>query len=312
MTLHRVYGLTIDTHVPFGPLLDPGASVAVDWTVRWRDEPVDLDAEPEGVRIVEAESWPSYRSGAQVVVWSTGHGRFEIDLEARTISVALFERNEEVARLLLRGVVMSVVLELEALPVLHANAIDVGGDAIAFTGPQGAGKTTTTTALCATGFALLTDDVVPLERIGGVLGSRSGLTDLRLRPAATPLLDLFPNPGDTTTSIDGRVVLALPPHPKEWLPLHSVLVPWPSDDHTGEDRVEPISRHEALITLLGAFRVPGFQDQQLANDRLAIVGEVLRTLPVGRLLMPRRELWTPDDAAACRAAVEAWHAEVRA
>jgi hypothetical protein len=67
----------------------------------------------------------------------------------------------------------------------------------------------------------------------------------------------------------------------------------------------------APAALLGAFRVPSFQDQELARGRLAIVGDVLRELPVGRLLMPQRTFWTSDDAAACRAAVESWHAEVR-
>jgi len=311
MTLHRVYGLTLDTDIPFGPLAgDHGGDV--DWTIRWNDDGVDLEAEPAGGRMVDSDYWPSYRHEHEVTIWARRHGRFDIDPGRRTIAVALFERNPDVAALLLRGVVMSMILELESLPVLHANAIDVCGSAIAFTGPQGAGKTTVTTALCAAGLTLPTDDVVPVERHGGVLCSRSGLTDLRLRPAAAGLLDLFPSNGDPTFSIDGRTVLQLPPHPAERLPLHSIVVPSPSDDHTGDDRIEPIERREALAVLLGAFRVPSFTDQALAQARLAIVSAMMQELAIGRLLMPVRPEWNHDDAVGTRAAVERWHAEVGA
>jgi len=307
MSLHRVYGLTLDTDIPFGCAVSADDRIPIDWTIRWNEAEVDLDARPEGAPVSASMYWPSYAQGDTVVIWQPDNGRFDIDRSRRTITVALYERDTDVAALLLRGVVMSLILEFEGLPVLHANAIEVGGEAIAFAGPQGAGKTTITTALCAVGLPLLTDDVVPIERIGGRLGSRSGLTDLRLRPAAAGLVALFPSADEPFESVDGRTVLQLPPHPAGWLPLHSIVVPTPSADHLGPDRVEPLDRLASLSMLLATFRVENFQDPQLAAARLAIVSALLSEVPVGRLLMPRRATWTLDDAASARAAVEQWH-----
>lgn len=307
MSLHRVYGLTLDTEIPFGRAISADDRTPVDWTIRWNETDVDLDEQPKGELVAAAVYWPSYAQGDTVVVWQPDNGRFDIDRRRRTITVALYERDLDVAALLLRGIVMSLILEFEALPVLHANAIEVGGEAIAFAGPQGAGKTTVTTALCAVGLPLLTDDVVPIERIDGRLGSRSGLTDLRLRPAAAGLVTLFPSVDRPFESVDGRTVLQLPPHPAAWLPIHSIVVPTPSADHQGPDRVEPLDRLASLNLLIGTFRVENFQDPRLAAARLSIVSALLAEVPVGRLLMPRRAGWTIDDASSVRAAVEQWH-----
>jgi len=311
VSVYRVYGLSLDTQIPFGQPVPGGADVQIDWTIRWIDGDVDLDECPTGARIVDAVYWVSFASGDTIVIWEPGNGRFEIDRVRRTIGVALYERNDAIAALLLRGVVMSMILELEGLPVLHANAVDLEGEAVAFAGPQGAGKTTVTTALCAAGLRLLTDDVVPIERHDGRLCSRSGLTDLRLRPAAAGLVAMFPDAPESFESVDGRTVLQLPPHPAARLPLHSVIIPSPSRDHVGDDRVEPVDRLASLTLLLGTFRVEGFKDPSLARGRLAVVSELMNEVPVGRLLMRRRTEWSLDDAAGVRAAVEHWHDTVR-
>ena len=62
----------------------------------------------------------------------------------------------------LLGPVLAFVLRLRGVVTTHASSVSVDGKAVAFIGPQGAGKSTTAAALLARGCNVLTDDVVPI------------------------------------------------------------------------------------------------------------------------------------------------------
>ena len=62
----------------------------------------------------------------------------------------------------LLGPVLGVLLRLRGIICIHASAIAVGGYAVAFVGPAGAGKSTTAAIFARRGCAVLSDDVVAL------------------------------------------------------------------------------------------------------------------------------------------------------
>jgi len=89
---------------------------------------------------------------------------------------------------ILKSILPELIHQREQL-ILHANAIEVFGSAVAFMGESGAGKSTMTAALCKLGHKIVSDDVMVIDFIG----TRSpvvfsGLTQLLLwSEAATAL-----------------------------------------------------------------------------------------------------------------------------
>lgn len=69
----------------------------------------------------------------------------------------------ELLRLPLLGSVLAMALHQRGLLVLHASAVSIGGEGVAFIGWKGRGKSTTAAALFGRGHELLSDDVVALK-----------------------------------------------------------------------------------------------------------------------------------------------------
>jgi hypothetical protein len=88
---------------------------------------------------------------------------------------------EDAATYLL-GPVLGLLLRVRGATCLHGSAVSVGDSAIAFVGPEGAGKSTTAAALAQQGFPIVSDDVVALAEVSG---------DFQVHPAY-PYLCLWP------------------------------------------------------------------------------------------------------------------------
>ncbi|WP_144096684.1 hypothetical protein [Croceicoccus sediminis] len=68
--------------------------------------------------------------------------------------------------LFLAGSIHSAVAAINGYTALHASAVEVDGKAIAFTGPPGAGKSTTAAAMRARGLAIVADDTLVVDMAG--------------------------------------------------------------------------------------------------------------------------------------------------
>ena len=92
---------------------------------------------------------------------------------------------ESLIRLPLLGMVLAAVLQQRGLLVLHASAVAFNGDAVAFLGASGWGKSTLAATLYARGHPLVADDLVAVD-----LGGREnpivlpGFPQLKLLPEA--------------------------------------------------------------------------------------------------------------------------------
>lgn len=70
---------------------------------------------------------------------------------------------EKLWRLGLLGAALAVLLYQRGKLVLHSSAVDINGNAVAFVGNKGDGKSTMSAALCKAGHKLLVDDTVAIN-----------------------------------------------------------------------------------------------------------------------------------------------------
>ena len=108
-----------------------------------------------------------------------------IDAEAQTTEACL--------RLFIMGIGMATILHQRGRLVLHASAVLIKGQAIAFIGASGYGKSTMAAALRARGHDTLADDFVAIaiDALGRVTMAHGG-ADLRLWPESAAWLGLDP------------------------------------------------------------------------------------------------------------------------
>lgn len=86
------------------------------------------------------------------------------------------------------GPILGFVLLLRGVTSLHASAVVVDDQAVAFLGPPGAGKSTTAAAFARLGFPVLSDDIVALEDHEESFLVNSGYPWLRLWPSSVESL----------------------------------------------------------------------------------------------------------------------------
>jgi hypothetical protein len=80
------------------------------------------------------------------------------------------------------GSALSYWLERQGFPALHASAVAIDGQAVAFLSRHGGGKTGLAAALMQSGVPLLSDDILPIEEIAGTFHARPGYPQMRMWP----------------------------------------------------------------------------------------------------------------------------------
>lgn len=125
-----------------------------------------MDAEPDvriGFGAIDApEAGPGYSATPHGTLLSVASvGRYLIRRDEVVVEAApgASERN---VRLYLLGSAMGALLHLRGLLPLHANAVDLGGRAVAFAGHSGAGKSTLAAWFHDQNYPILADDVCVL------------------------------------------------------------------------------------------------------------------------------------------------------
>jgi len=155
VTRARLFGLTLESQLPLPALQPAEEGATTDVRITCRAFNGDAQVEAEGIRF-------AVRDGREIL----------IDAPSGTP-----ERN---IRLFLLGSAMGVLLHQRGLLPLHANAVAVGGSAIAVAGAQGAGKSTLAAWLHRHGHSLLGDDVVAIDMEGELPFAYPGVPRFRL------------------------------------------------------------------------------------------------------------------------------------
>lgn len=164
---------------------------------------------------------------------------------------------------------------LSGLEALHASAVAVRGEAVAFIGATAAGKTSLAMRLVARGAAFLTDDVLALERDGGELLAHPGAAIASIRPdewATTPeasWLEL-----GSVLGVSGKTYLAVPRH-EDAAPLRAVYFL----RRGAEPTIEPILPVDPRLLLASTF-VLGVQTPARLRTQLDVCAEIAAHVPL--------------------------------
>lgn len=202
-----------------------------------------------------------------------------------------------IAAVLAGGTVLAFVLAVRGETVLHASAVQVGDEAIAFVGASGMGKSTSATLMCADGASLITDDLLRLDLTQSPPACSLGATELRLRKSAGDLSERFATvPGRRTTG-DERDALAAEPSTTEDLPLKAIIVPVPDRSGRTEAAIERQDQMTAFLLLSRFPRLLGWEDEEILRRQFQQLGDIIDRVPVFVARLP----WGPpfpDDVAA--------------
>ncbi len=285
--MYKAYGLIIDSEVP---LDNPcGASSPADVRVvygrvekPWSEEE---DRDPRYVRMYDDDAY---------IVWDADDQRGVIRVrEGREIVVDTDgERSAPFVKQVIQGIGLGLILQQRHEYVLHASAVAIHGEAVAFIGQKGAGKSTTASALFKRGHSLITDDLLAIQlpendprayAISGIpsfkLWPDSVQASLQEQPGSLPRI--FEREEKRLRRIEEGFVLSP-------LPLKCVYVLEYSSEPEGNPVIERLGGQQGCMQLIChsyALRFLGNNGRNVAH--LKQTRALLLRAPVFRLRRPR-------------------------
>ena len=283
MFFYRAYGLDISCRLPL-PELQPagtGGDVFITFDPAG-DVPAEVDGRPWYVRVTPEVA----------VIRADDLGVFIVRGGRHVTVIPAPGADDAAVRLYIAGTLMAILLYQRGTLALHASAIEIGGEGVAFLGMSGAGKSSMAAALQARGHAVVADDVTAIQ-----LDDRSAITF-----PAFPMLKLMPeaaasvgcNPGQLVLLHRGEEKLGYrPAHCFDGAPLPIrqlyILV---DDTAAGFERVRP---HEAVVELI-RHSYPTRMLQAGGPAHFLRCGRLARTVPIYCLKRPRSLSSLPDVA----------------
>jgi hypothetical protein len=200
------------------------------------------------------------------------------------------ERN---VRLFLLGSAIGALLHQRGLLPLHANAIDIGGRAVAFSGHSGAGKSTIAAWFHDRGHNILADDVcvIGFDEAGRAL-AYPGIPRLRLWREALEAsgrdADSYARSFDDTDKYDVPTLNEAGAGP---MPLAAIYLLRKAEEAGGEAEIERLKGIEAVETLVSNTYRGGYLSMiGRTREHLSACIRVARAVPVFRA----QRLWGFD------------------
>ena len=254
----------------------------------WKSESVDLEVvrEPiEGTDKVEAVNGVVRSTATEALLHYDHSGAFRVEDGRRIVVDDTVDPSRRLVRHLILGVCTGIALHQRGHLTLHASAVGLEDGVAAFMGWKRRGKSTTASALYASGGRLITDDVVviPPEEDATVL---PGFPQMRLDPEAVAAsLDTAPEELPRLHEDYGkRVGHADQRFQREPCPLRCIyLLEW-----GGDFEVEPLPQKEAFLQLLRHSYAQRFLGETGATpSHFEKASTLAQTVPVVRLRRPR-------------------------
>ncbi|HYE26669.1 MAG TPA: hypothetical protein VEA61_00310 [Allosphingosinicella sp.] len=269
---YRLFGLNLSSEIDLAGLAPPVEAGAPDVEIAF------------GL-IASGEDPPGYSATAEGTLLSVAKvGRYLIR-EGRHIVIdpapGASERN---LRLFLLGSAIGALLHQRGLLPLHANAINIGGRAVAFSGHSGAGKSTIAAWFHDRGYPILADDVcvIGFDDAGRAL-AYPGIPRLRLWREALEATGR--DAGAYDRSFDDQEKYDVPTLSGvrlEPLPLTAIYLLRKADDKAGGgaaiDRLTGVDSVETLIS--NTYRGGYLRTIGRTGEHLAACLRVARAVPV--------------------------------
>ncbi|HYL84949.1 MAG TPA: serine/threonine protein kinase [Candidatus Angelobacter sp.] len=298
--LHTAFSLLIRSNISIpglAPLIDSG--LAADLKIQLGVSPYSESKTPSGSEALTYES--PYRDEAgnpALCIWRSPDGlylrlayfdgtQFWLERQGKEIWAVWPEASSlEDACSYLLGPVFGILLRIRGVTCLHASAVVLNGRAVAFVGPEGAGKSTTAAAFACEGHAVLSDDVVALNETASEFLVVPAYPHLCLWPESVAMLYGSPD--------------ALPPFSKGWekqrlslddretrfeartLPLGAIYF-------LGERRskeapsVELVRPQAALLSLVADSFASRTLDREMRAREFEVLGRLVTRVPVRRV-----------------------------
>lgn len=181
------------------------------------------------------------------------------------------------------GVLMATLLRQRGFLVLHACSVARNGQAVAFVGESGWGKSTIAEYFCQRGYTLLTDDVMAIDARGdGHPHVIPGYPQIRLRAEAGRHLRTDFDDLPVVNDENEKRFTTPATFPDRPLPLQQVYLLDPT--YADATRVEPMGQRTALLRLIhhtratNLVKAPDFQAGLLRQCQ-----RIVRRVPVQRM-----------------------------
>lgn len=288
---YRAYGLTLRSSVSLAGLI---AATPIKPDVRLQAGSPDRFARARA-QVMPPQCWFVHRQLTDRTTYLRWSGLFEflIAPDGRRI---VYRREThgtlESFSVYLLGQVLSFSLLAFGIESLHGTVVDVDGEAVAFLGDCGYGKSTLGAALLARGCPILTDDVVALEKTNGRWTVHPGTARLKLFPTVARRLlgaNVIGTPMNHGTS---KLVLSLNDAQlaRRPLPLKAVYVlsdPVRRARRGARVQIDRLCAKEAFFGVIGAaFNLLVLERNRIANQ-FDFANQVIAGVPVRRLTYPR-------------------------
>lgn len=277
------------------------------WDIDVRQGPdIPNSAEPPPGEVLasygdsEAAWYTVTHTGEEYFVRFRNCGEFVIsaNLDAIEVRPDRAGRNE-LLPILLAGTVSAIVLTLRGNTVLHASAVAIGDQVMAFVGQSGRGKSTMAALMCVDGALLVTDDVLVVDA-GPPASCIGGAPELRLREKAAEIVMMQPGSSGRETK-DDRLAFSPAVATPDQFPLRAIVIPDPSKSAIEVD-IQRETPGDALLALLSFPRVHQWREPDVLSRDFMTMSELVNQVPVFRATIP----WGPpfrSDIAPALAAV---------
>lgn len=302
---HIAFGLHLHCNKPIPGLLNLPPTFVPDVRV-WLDEiPSWLKQIVENNSTIWCVSPYKDLSGQPLMKgWKVGNGEYwRLEYSDRTEFIidgkgtqiwATWPDNltlEDTATYLL-GPILGFLLRLRGVVCLHASAVAVEDKSIAILGPAGAGKSTTAAAFAKAGFAVLSDDIVPILERDNQFLVQPAYPRLRLWPTSVKALygeeDALPclTPNWDKCYLD----LTQPEYKFQELPLPLGAIYILSDRTTSPSApfLETVPSNTGLISLISHTYANNLLDKKMRAAEFDLLSRVITKAPL-RLVTPHAD-----------------------
>jgi hypothetical protein len=297
---YRVYGVTVSSDMPLA-LPELGSDGPADVEVRTAAPSLFRRALSDVAEESVTSGWWAYAylpDGSFYARWE-GVGEFLVSASGRCVDCRpAHGSSDESFQVYMLCQALSFALVEQGLEPLHATAVAVGDQAIAFLGGSGYGKSTIASHFVAMGHRIITDDVLILEETGETLLAHPGPPRVKLFPEGMPSVFADAAHDVPLNPVTEKKILALRPGQRcpEPVPLCGIYALVPVDDGPvdGGIRIESLSPREAFIELVGATYNARVRKADRLRRQFSATDSVLKAAYVRRLIYPRSIRLLPD------------------
>jgi hypothetical protein len=288
---YEAYGLSVRSQIPL-TFPERLRSEAVDVTLTMAAPEWFARATADAPANPNTDGWYQQFScpdGSDLLRWPDLF-EFLVAPDGRSVACRMHEQATlESFQTYLFGHVMSYVLVKQGYEPLHATAVAIDGIAVALLGECGSGKSTLAASLVAAGHRILTDDLLLLRDVNGVLCGFPGPSRLKLFPevAKVFLPDLaWSAPMNPLTD---KLIVPLAHGQRESRPIPACrFFALDSSDLETQVAVTPVTPADSLIEILRATFNSRLVSPRRLRQQFLAAHRLATRIPVRRLAYPRR------------------------